>query len=120
MTYQKQIGDIGEKIAEEFLVEKGYQVLDRKFITRFGELDLVTLDNGCVVFIEVKARTSMTFGNPEDSITPVKIERLEKAGLLWMQAHPSVPDDWRIDAIAILLDSHQQPLEIRHFTNILL
>lgn len=120
MTYQKQIGDIGEKIAEDYLVEKGYQVLDHKFITRFGELDLVTLDRDCVVFVEVKARTSMAFGTPEDSITPAKLERLEKAALLWMQAHPSAPDDWRIDAIAILLDSHQKPLEIRHFANILL
>lgn len=120
MTYQKQIGDIGEKIAEDYLVEKGYRVLDRKYITRFGELDLVTLDRDCVVFIEVKTRTSTTFGAPEDSITPAKLERLEKAGLIWMQANPSAPDDWRIDAVAILLDSHQQPLEIRHFSNILL
>lgn len=120
MTYQKKIGDIGEKIAEDYLVKKGYQVLDRKFITRFGELDLVTLDRDCVVFIEVKTRTSMTFGTPEESITPAKLERLEKAGLLWLQANPSSPDDWRIDAIAILLDSHQQAEEIRHYNNIFL
>jgi len=118
MTYQKKIGDIGEKIAEDYLIEKGYQVLDRQFSTRFGELDLVALDSGCVVFVEVKTRTSMTFGNPEESITPAKLERLETAGLLWMQAHPAMPDDWRIDGIAIFLNAQGQVIELRHFPNI--
>ena len=120
MTYQKQIGDIGEKLAENYLIEKGYQIVDRKYVTRFGELDLVTMDKDCVVFVEVKTRTSKAFGLPEDSITPAKLERISNAGLLWLQANPYAPDDWRIDAVAIFLDPHQQPLEIRHFTNIIL
>lgn len=118
MTYQKKIGDFGEKIAEEYLVEKGYQVLDRKYTTRFGELDLVTMEAGCIVFVEVKTRTSTTFGTPEDSITPAKIERIENAGLLWMQEHPTAPDDWRIDAIAIYVNSQGQLIDLRHFPNI--
>lgn len=118
MTYQKKIGNIGEAIAADYLREKGYQLLDYNFITRYGELDLVALDTDCVVFVEVKTRTSATFGTPESSITPAKFDRLCSAGLLWMQAHPEVPDSWRIDAVAIILNRQETLLDIQHFINI--
>jgi len=76
------------------------------------------MDDDCVVFVEVKTRTSDTFGTPESSITPSKLDRLCNAGLLWMQAHPEVPDSWRIDAVAILLDRQEILVDIQHFVNI--
>jgi putative endonuclease len=118
MTYQKKIGNKGEEIAADHLQDKGYQLLDYNFTTRFGELDLVALDSGSIVFIEVKTRTSVSYGMPEASITSAKIEKIQNAGLLWLQAHPDAPDDWRIDAIAILIDDQDNILDIQHFINI--
>ena len=117
MTYQKNLGKIGERIAADYLVNKGYQLLDQNFTARHGEIDLVALDAGCVVFVEVKTRTSNTFGHPEDSITPVKLDKLETAALLWLEAHPEAPDDWRMDVIAILLDHQNHVRDLKHFIN---
>jgi len=120
MTYQREIGNKGEKIAVDFLNEKGYQLLECNYHTRYGELDLVMLDGGMVVFVEVKTRTSNTFGTPEESITPSKLEHIQNAGLLWLQEHPESSDDWRIDAVSILLNRNGKLLDIKHFINAIL
>lgn len=117
MTYQKRIGKLGEKIAAEYLADKGYQLLDKNFNVKYGEIDLVALDKDCVVFVEVKTRTSDAFGNPEDSVTPAKIERMQNAALLWLQAHTEAPDDWRMDVIAIFLDHQNNIKDLQHFVN---
>lgn len=117
MTYQQHIGKVGEAIAANYLLDKGYQMLDQNFKARYGEIDLVALDAECVVFVEVKTRTTSAFGNPEDSITPAKLQKLENAALLWLQAHPEAPDDWRMDAIAILIDHQNNVKELKHFLN---
>lgn len=118
MTYRKEIGSKGENIAADYLIERGYLLLDRNYHTRYGELDLVMLENGMIVFVEVKTRTSTSFGTPEESITLSKLEHLENAGLLWLQAHPESPDDWRIDAVSIFMQKNGKIRDIRHFINL--
>ena len=118
MTYQRRIGDKGEAIASDFLKDLGYQFLDQNYSTRYGELDLVFLDADMIVFVEVKTRTSDTFGSPESSITEAKLERIQNAALLWLQAHPEVDDDWRIDVVAILLDANAHAKDVQHFINV--
>ena len=120
MTYQKRIGKIGENIAADHLFAQGYQLLDKNFIVRYGEIDLVMLEDDVVVFVEVKTRTSDAYGAPEDSVTPVKIEKLHNAALMWLQAHPESPDNWRIDVVAILIDHQNHVLDLQHFTNVYL
>ena len=117
MTYQQQIGRKGENIALDFLIDKGYQVLEQNFHTRYGEIDLVMSQGEMIVFVEVKTRTSTAFGAPEASITSTKLEHLINAGLLWLQAHPEAPDDWRIDVISIFLSRQNDSSEIQHFIN---
>jgi putative endonuclease len=118
MTYQKHIGDRGEQIAVRFLQEKGYRYLEKNYTSRYGELDLVMMDFDVVVFVEVKTRTSQTFGFPEEAVTPVKLERIVNAGLEWLQSHPDLPDDWRVDVIAVQLDRQGALTEINHYQNI--
>jgi putative endonuclease len=57
-----QFGQASEMQAEQFLVAKGYRILDRNLRTRLGELDLIADDHGVVVFVEVKGRTTDAFG----------------------------------------------------------
>jgi len=117
-NYKKEIGNKGEEIAGKFLVDRGYQIIEKNYYSRYGEIDLVAQDSGIVVFIEVKTRTNQSFGTPEDSVTQAKLERIEKAGLMWMQAHPDYPDDWRIEVVAIIMDEQHQVQDIRHFRDI--
>lgn len=118
MTYQRRIGDIGEALASAFLTGLGYQLLDQNYATRYGELDLVFLDEGVVAFVEVKTRTSDTYGSPEMSITPAKLERIQNAALLWLQEHPAVEDDWRVDVVAILLSADGTAKDLQHYINV--
>ncbi len=118
MTYEKNIGDRGETLAAAYLKNKGYQVLERNYTSRYGELDLILKDSGMVVFAEVKTRTSSAFGRPEESITPAKLERIQKTALLWLQEHPDMPDDWRVDVVAVCLDQDQQVQDMHHFINV--
>ena len=119
MTYQKKIGNIGEKIAANYLQNQGYQLLDQQYTTRYGELDLVMFESGSVIFVEVKTRTTDTFGMPETSITPEKLERIQNAGLLWLQEHPEINDFWRIDVISVILDHYNKVKDVQHFINVL-
>ena len=118
MTYQKKIGDFGETLAADYLQSKGYLLLDRHYTTRYGELDLVMQESGTIVFVEVKTRTTFTYGLPEASITPGKMEKIQNSALLWLQAHPDAPDDWRVDAVAVLLDHRRSLKDLQHFENI--
>ena len=118
MTYQKKIGDLGEKYAADYLQTQGFKILDQSFYTRFGELDLVAQDATGLVFVEVKTRKSVSFGQPEESVTPEKLEKIVNAGLLWLQGHPEVGDDWRIDVIALRLDEQDRIADLQHFKNV--
>jgi putative endonuclease len=118
MTYQKKIGDRGEAIAAVYLQDKGYLVLEENYHSMYGELDLIALDRQDLVFVEVKTRTSTRFGFPEMSVTPDKLEKIQKTGLMWLQEHPEAPDDWRIEVLGILLDKNQNLIEIKHYETI--
>lgn len=118
VTYQKRTGNEGEDFAAQFLRLHGYQILDRNYHSRYGEVDIVAAHDQCVVFVEVKTRTSARFGLPETSVTPKKLEKINNTGLLWLQDHPDSPDDWRVDVIAILMDKNHQMIDIQHFVDI--
>jgi putative endonuclease len=125
------IGRWGENLAAQYLHAHGYTILERNARTPYGEIDLVTCQAqpaqvgnhafGCpgqvIVFIEVKTRRSQAYGLPEASITPRKRDHLVSAIQAYMQAHPELGGDWRLDVVAIQhLSSGQEP-EIVHFEN---
>lgn len=117
-TYQQQVGQQGETVAADYLLAQGYEILDRNYHSRFGEVDLVAEKDQCIVFVEVKTRTSDSFGLPEESVTPEKLEKIYDTALLWLQDHPDKPDDWRVDVVAVLMDRVMKPHDIQHFINI--
>lgn len=117
-TYQQRVGQQGEEIAAGYLIAQGYVILDRNYHSRFGEVDLVAEKDHCIVFVEVKTRTNDSFGLPEESVTPEKLEKIYDTALLWLQDHPKKPDDWRVDVIAVQLDKMMVPHDIQHFINI--
>lgn len=70
------------------LQRAGFAVLDRNYTTRYGELDLVMLDGGTVVFVEVRHRRYASHGGAAVSVTSSKQARLVAAAELWLSAHP--------------------------------
>ena len=80
MTYARQaFGRHGEDLACEALAQRGYTVVERRYRTRSGELDIIARHGDYLVFVEVKARQSGSFGDPEEAVTLQKQQRM-----VWM------------------------------------
>ncbi len=97
-------GRAGEAAAEALLRRSGYEILERNFRTREGEVDIIARQGGELVFVEVKTRRSGAFGKPEESVTEAKKGRLASVARTYMAAHGLEQSDWRIDVAAVELD----------------
>lgn len=95
-------GHLGEEIAYGFIIEKGYQVLERNWRYKHWEVDIIASKTDKLHFIEVKTRNSLRFGKPEESITREKMTHLKNAAEQFQYQHPQ----WKyiqFDVIAITL-----------------
>ena len=109
MGTKQLIGALGEDFVAKYLVAKNYQILDRNWRIRDGEIDLVAMsENGILVFIEVKTRTSIAFGHPLEAITRDKAYRLQKLALAWLTVHHRWGFEYRIDAAAVLISKGEK------------
>ncbi len=98
---RKLIGKEGEDRAAQFLLKQGYKILERNYRTRSGEIDLIALHQGEVVFVEVKTRTNNAFGAPELAVTPSKQRRMVKAALGYIKHKKLHQVPCRFDVVAI-------------------
>ncbi len=114
---RQQTGNLGERLACDFLQKKGYRILETNYRCRFGEIDIVALTKGCLVFIEVRTKSNSGFGSPEESITETKILHLERSAEYYRQQHPGMPESWRVDLVAIEIDSQQKVKRIELIEN---
>lgn len=76
MSYNKDIGKKGEKIAEKYLKNRGYKILERNYLKKGSEIDIIAEKNGEIHFVEVKTRAETTFGNPADAVSFYKKKAL--------------------------------------------
>ena len=98
---RRGLGTRGELLARKRLEELGYRIIDANARTRYGELDLVAIEDGCLVGVEVRTKRGVAFGTPEESITPSKARRLAELIEAYAQAHPDLPEDLRVDVVAV-------------------
>lgn len=97
-------GITGENFTATYLIERGYQVLDRNWRIREGELDLVALSpDKEIVFVEVKTRSSAAYGDPLESISAAKLHRIQRLALAWLATHQRLGWPYRIDVAGIRL-----------------
>ena len=119
---KQKIGKWGENIAVSYLQDKGYKILNRNYSTRAGEIDIITqvYEDGetYLDFIEVKTRTTLTFGNPEDAVTGRKKDHILKAINIFLDENENLDLPWQIDVLAIQKLSPEKPPNIQHFENV--
>ena len=114
-----RIGVLGENIACDFLFKKRFKIVQRNFKARYGELDIIAIHKKTLVFIEVKTRTSLRFGTPEEAITPRKLHELVQTAQYYVILHPELPTLMRIDVIGIMMDEITEEVQrITHTENI--
>ena len=101
--HSRDIGALGENIAAEYLTGLGYKIRERNFRSREGEIDIIAEKDDFLVFIEVRTRTSNSYGTPEESVTAHKKERLIALAEAYIEDRGDLPSSWRIDVVAIEL-----------------
>ncbi|MGD9118685.1 MAG: YraN family protein [Dehalococcoidia bacterium] len=114
---RRETGILGEKLAKDYLKKRGYRIRQSNYRCPEGEVDIIAEHGDYLVFVEVKTRRSLEFGRPEESITAEKRERLRAVAAHYQQTHDKLPQQWRIDVMAIELDSKNKPSRIEHFEN---
>lgn len=123
MKISNPIAKFGEDKACEYLRKHGYKIIERNFRKGYGEIDIIAVeetkkDGNILVFIEVKTRTSNSFGNPLESITYWKLKTLIKTAQYYKMTHAKLPDSLRIDAIAVTLQNPETVENIELIKNI--
>jgi len=101
---RRVVGQHGEDAAAAWYTAAGYEILDRNWRVREGELDLVVGDAGTVAFCEVKTRRGDAFGLPAEAVTTRKQQRLRLLAGRWLAAHPTSAPLLRFDVAAVVPD----------------
>ncbi len=102
------LGKKGEALAVEWLASKGYTITETNWRSSRYEIDIIAARDGILHFIEVKTRSSLTYGHPEESVSTRKIRHLLKGASEWLYRHP---DNKRVqyDVLAITLLKNAEP-----------
>jgi len=119
---RQQAGQLGEEAAVRHLERLGWRIIARNYRTAAGEIDVVAQDGSALVFVEVRARSSLAFGTAGEALTAAKARRLVHCALAYLAEH-SLPDsgpghDWRIDYVAVTL-SRGRVARLEHFKHAL-
>ena len=122
MLNQKQkLGKLGENLAREKLLKSGYQYISQNFRSKFGEIDLIFQDKNTLVAVEVKTRVGLEFGLPEEAVNRWQTRSIIKTGQYFQLLHSKLPQELRIDVVAILFEEETEKLVyIKHYKNITL
>lgn len=109
-----RLGALGERVAAEHLVRRGFEILERNYRTRWGELDVIAHRGGTLAFCEVKTRR--VGGTPLDAVHPGKQRRVRKMAGQWLYERADRPRtaELRFDAIAVIVDHAGRLVSLEH------
>lgn len=108
------LGDLGERLAEQHLLAKGYRIRERNFRIREGEIDIIAEHGDLLAFVEVRCRRGDAMGTAGESLTSVKQQRLIALAEAYGQAREGLPAQRRIDVIAVDFGQSGRLLSLDH------
>ena len=114
---RQEVGRLGEEAARKFLKKRGYRIRETGFRCPHGEIDIVAQHKDYLVFVEVRTKSSLDFGTPEESITQAKKKKLIASALTYTSTHQKLPSLWRIDVVVIELDDKGKTKRIELIEN---
>ena len=120
-TEKRKTGDLGEEVACIYLKKLGYKIVERNYLRKYGEIDIVAKKGSLHYFIEVKSVTHETFGGyrPEENVHPWKLQRLRRV----IQAYileKKVVEDWEFAVITVFLNMKTRRASVSFMENLVL
>ena len=121
LTEKRRLGDIGENIACGFLEKKGFEIIERNYLRKWGEIDIVTKKGGVVRFIEVKS--GVTRGTDtyrlEENMHPWKLKRLARIMQTYL-LEKKLDCEWQLDLITVKMDEINRKARVEMIENIVI
>ena len=106
----KITGNKGESLACEYLQQKGFEILQRNYRSKWGEVDIVAKINQIMVFVEVKTKTSDRYGEPWEMVNHWKVGQVKRMGEMWCREY-----GWegrvRVDVVGVWLEGESPRIE---------
>lgn len=105
MSQQRlELGKKGEDAAIAFLKKTGYRIIKRNYKNKLGEIDIVAKEKGTICFVEVKTRTTLAFGYPQEAITTRKQKQLNRVALSYMKQYNLLHVPARFDVVSVMVN----------------
>src|SRR4051794_20656161 len=112
---RQSLGKLGEDLACAELERRGYAVCERRYRTRYGEIDIIARESGDVVFIEVKARAGEEFGGAAAAVTAVKQQRIGRMAADFLSRRQLIDHRCRFDVVTV--DFVKEPPRVEVYTH---
>lgn len=112
-SFNKETGNLGEEIAENFLIESGYTILDKNFRCKIGEIDIIAREGNYICFIEVKTRYGDLFGSPCEAVTYSKQQKINKVAQFYIMKKKLFKFFFRFDVIEVILNKNDDNYSIK-------
>jgi putative endonuclease len=114
---KKEIGQKGEDIASRFLQKNGIEILNKNYNTKYGEIDLIGIENKTIIFIEVKLRNSNNYGLPSEAVNFLKLKKINKAASCFLNDFDLNDIDCRFDVICLTYEKSVNNYHIEWLKN---
>jgi putative endonuclease len=106
-----KLGQKGEGLAAKFLKKKGYNIIEQNFKTRIGEIDIIADDRGTLVFVEVKTRENLHYGQPFEAVHYFKKRKIAHVAMLYLKKLKEVPP-CRFDVVSVYYENGRPECEL--------
>lgn len=117
-TDKRKLGDIGENVACEFLVKRGFKILDRNYLRKWGELDIVAEKGSRIHFVEVKSVRG-DYYRAEENMHPGKLKRISRVMQTYL-LEKRIDSDWQLDLITVKIDEVKRMARAEIIENIII
>jgi putative endonuclease len=117
MYKRHEIGKIGEEIAEKYLKNKGYKIIEKNFYCRQGEIDIIAKSTKELIFVEVKTRTGLLYGKPSEAVDNIKQKHIYNSAKYYLYKNHLEKSFIRFDVIEIYMT--KEKIRVNHIKQVL-
>ena len=108
----QKFGEKSENLAAWYLKQNGYKIIEQNYRNRMGEIDIIAKEKKTIVFVEVKSRRSIRYGNPKLAVTPKKQRKISMVALYYLKTTKQIDVKARFDVVAITSNRDEPQIEI--------